>query len=135
MNVLVVEPGMAPYEKEINSLEEMQAVVGGTITASYPFEEKVGIVSNDDSIGMGMEFNRKIEGGYGGIFGIFFICGLEEGHFCSLTPEQMERYKKKYHHAEILLGVMGNEFVTLKVQSMRKKQHGPPKQQKKHKSQ
>ena len=131
MNVLVVEPGMAPYEKEINGLEEMQAVVGGPITASYPFEEKVGIVSNDDSIGMGMEFNRSIEGGYGGIFGTFFICGLEEDHFCSLTPEQMERYKKKYHHAEILLGVMENTPVTLKVQPMRKGQTEPPKQQKK----
>ena len=29
MRVLMVEPGMAPYEKEINGLEEMQAVVGG----------------------------------------------------------------------------------------------------------
>ena len=38
MNVLVVEPGMAPYEKEINGLSEMQAVVGGNITVSYPFE-------------------------------------------------------------------------------------------------
>lgn len=35
MNVLVVEPGMAPYEKEVNGLEEMQATVGGLITASY----------------------------------------------------------------------------------------------------
>lgn len=46
MNVLVVEPGMVPYEKEINGLTEMQAVVGGLITASYPYEEKVGIVRN-----------------------------------------------------------------------------------------
>ena len=28
MRVLMVEPGMAPYEKEINGLEEMQAAVG-----------------------------------------------------------------------------------------------------------
>lgn len=28
MNVLVVEPGMAPYEKEVNGLKEMQATVG-----------------------------------------------------------------------------------------------------------
>ena len=34
MNVLVVEPGMAPYEKEINGLRDMQAIVGDTITAS-----------------------------------------------------------------------------------------------------
>ena len=33
MNVLVVEPGILPYEREINGLKEMQAAVGGPITA------------------------------------------------------------------------------------------------------
>ena len=127
MNVLVVEPGMAPYEKEINGLTEMQSVVGGLITVSYPFEERVGIVSNDESILLGMEFNRSIEGGYGGIFGPFFICGLSEDDFCSLTPEQMEHYKKKYHQAEILLGIRGNEPVTLKVQPRQKSPPDPSK--------
>ena len=75
MNVLVVEPGTIPYEKEINGLEEMQATVGGLITAIYPFEERVAIVGNDESLLLGLEFNRSIEGGYGGIFGPFFVCG------------------------------------------------------------
>lgn len=115
MNVLVVEPGMAPYEKEVNGLEEMQATVGGLITASYPYEEPVAIVSNDESINMGMEFNRSIEGGYGGILGPFFVCGLSEDSFCSLTPEQMERFKKEFRHAEILIAAKGNTPITLKV--------------------
>ena len=72
MNVLVVEPGMAPYEKEVNGLKEMQATVGGLITVIYPYEEQVAIVSNDESILEGMPFNRSVEGGYGGIFGTFF---------------------------------------------------------------
>ena len=76
MNVLVVEPGMAPYEKEVNGLKEMQATVGGLITVIYPYEEQVAIVSNDESILEGMPFNRSVEGGYGGIFGTFFVCGL-----------------------------------------------------------
>lgn len=122
---------MAPYEKEINGLEEMQAVVGGLLTASYPFQEPVGIISNDESILLGMEFNRSIEGGYGGIFGTFFVCGLTEDSFCSLTPEQMEHYKRKYHDAEILIGVRGNEPVTLKVDPIRKKPPDLPKQHKK----
>ena len=115
MNVLVVEPGTAPYEKEINGLEEMQAVVGGPITALYPFEEMVAIVANDEGINMGLEFNRSVEGGYGGIFGTFFVCGLGEEDFCSLPPEQMERFKKKFHQAEILVGAKGNTPITLKV--------------------
>ena len=83
MNVLVVEPGIVPYEKEISGLEEMQAVVGGLITALYPFEEKEALVANDEAINMGLEFNRSVEGGYGGIFGTFFVCGLGEEDFCS----------------------------------------------------
>lgn len=115
MNVLVVEPGMAPYEKEINGLKEMQATVGGLITVIYPYEEQVAIVSNDESILEGMPFNRSVEGGYGGIFGTFFVCGLGEDDFCSLPPEQMERFKKKFHQAEILVGAKGNTPITLKV--------------------
>lgn len=115
MNVLVVEPGMAPYEKEVNGLMEMQATVGGLITVIYPYEEQVAIVSNDESILEGMPFNRSVEGGYGGIFGTFFVCGLGEEDFCSLPPEQMERFKKKFHQAEILVGAKGNTPITLKV--------------------
>lgn len=115
MNVLVVEPGMAPYEKEVNGLKEMQATVGGLITVIYPYEEQVAIVSNDESILEGMPFNRSVEGGYGGIFGTFFVCGLGEEDFCSLPPEQMERFKKKFHQAEILVGTKGNTPITLKV--------------------
>ena len=45
---------MAPYEKEINGLKDMQAIVGGMITASYPFEEEVAIVSNDEALLLNM---------------------------------------------------------------------------------
>lgn len=116
MNVLVVEPDFAPYEKEINGLSEMQETVGGSIQAIYPFEDMVAVVCNDEGILLGMPFNRSMEGGYGGVFGTFFVCRLGEDDFCSLSPEQVETYKKKFHHAEILLGVRGNDLVTLKVQ-------------------
>lgn len=115
MNILVVEPGTAPYEKEINGLEEMQTAVGGLIQAIYPYPDEVALVCNDEGILLGMEFNRSVPGGYGGIFGPFFICGLSDDDFCSLAPEQMTRFKKEYHRAEILIGIQGNEPVTLKV--------------------
>ena len=105
----------------------MQAVVGGLITALYPFEEKVAIVANDEAINMGLEFNRSVEGGYGGIFGTFFVCGLGEEDFCSLPPDRVEHYKQKYHHAEILIGARGNEPVTIKVEPRRPPGQEPPK--------
>ena len=120
MKVLVVEPGYAPYEKDIEGLEAMQEVVGGLITASYPYEDLVAVVSNDESILLGMPFNRSLEGGYGGVFGSFFVCGLTEDNFCCLTPEQMETYKRKFHPAEILIGIKGDTPITLKVEPRRK---------------
>lgn len=128
MNVLVVEPGYAPYEKEINGLSEEQAMVGGLITAIYPYEEPVAIVCNDEALLLNMEFNRSVPGGYGGVFGTFFICGLGEEDFCSLPQELMQRFKKEYAKAEILLGIKGNEPVTLKVEP---KQRTPEEQRRK----
>lgn len=47
MKILAVEPGRVPYEKEIApSLTKMQAVVGGTIQAIYPFEEPIALICN-----------------------------------------------------------------------------------------
>lgn len=126
MDVLVVEPGYAPYEKSINGLDEMQATVGGLIQAIYPYEEQVAIVCNEEGLLHGLEFNRSVPGGYGGVVGTFFICGLGEEDFCSLTPEQMEKYRKEYHKAEILIGARGNEPITIKVESKQKKSSGVP---------
>lgn len=115
MKVLIVEPDFAPYEKEINGLREMQAVVGGSIQAIYPYPEPVAVVCNEEGLINGLPFNRSVEGGYGGVFGTFFVCGLDREDFSSLNPEQTERYKKEFHHAEILIGAQGNEPITLKV--------------------
>lgn len=126
MDVLVVEPGYAPYEKSINGLDEMQSTVGGLIQAIYPYEEQVAIVCNEEGLLHGLEFNRSVPGGYGGVVGTFFICGLGEEDFCSLTPEQMEKYRKEYHKAEILIGARGNEPITIKVEPKQKKSPGVP---------
>ena len=124
MNVLVVEPGYLPYEKEIKDgadhLEQMQAIVGGLIEPIYPYHEEVAIVCNEEGLINGLPFNRSVPGGYGGVFGTFFICGLGEEDFCSLPPDLMESFKKEFRNSEILLGFDGNEAVTLKVSSQPK---------------
>ena len=125
LNVLVVEPDYAPYEKEVSSLREMQAIVGGSIQAIYPFGESAAVVCNEEGLINGLPFNRSMEGGYGGVCGTFFVCGLNGDGFCSLTPEQVKTYKQKFHHAEILIGAIGNEAVTIKVEPREKNK--PPK--------
>ncbi len=133
MNVLVVEPGYLPYEKVIpdtlNSdehLRALQEIVGGFIEAIYPYEEEVAIVCNEEGLINGLPFNRSVPGGYGGVFGTFFICGLGEEDFCSLPPKLMERFKKEFKNSEILLGFDGNEAVTLKVSSQPRPHDTPP---------
>lgn len=135
MNVLVVEPGYLPYEKEIKDgadhLEQMQAIVGGLIEPIYPYHEEVAIVCNEEGLINGLPFNRSVPGGYGGVFGTFFICGLGKEDFCSLPPKLMERFKKEFKNSEILLGFDGNEAVTLKVSSQ-PKPHDTPLHEKNH---
>ena len=131
MNVLVVEPGYLPYEKEINGLEEMQAVVGGWIEAIYPYEEEVAIVCNEEGLINGLPFNRSVPGGYGGVFGTFFICGLGEEDFCSLPADLVERFKSEYQNSELLIGATGNEPITLPIPS-KPKLTGRPSNGKEH---
>ena len=130
MNVLVVEPGYLPYEKEIldsaDHLEQMQAIVGGLIEPIYPYHEEVAIVCNEEGLINGLPFNRSVPGGYGGVFGTFFICGLGEEDFCSLPPDLTERFKKEFRNSEILLGFERSEAVTLKVSSQPKPHDTPP---------
>ena len=127
MNVLVVEPGILPYEKEINGLQEMQELVGGLIDAIYPYDDPVALVCNDEGLLLGLPFNRSVEGGYGGICGTFFACGLGEDTFASLSPELMEKYREKFRQAEILLGVKGNTPITFKTEAKPKARPEKPK--------
>lgn len=133
MNVLVVEPGYLPYEKEIpdtldsdEHLRALQEIVGGYIEAIYPYEEEVAIVCNEEGLINGLPFNRSAPGGYGGVFGTFFICGLGEEDFCSLSPDLMERFKKEFETSEILIGVKGDDLMTFKVPSRPKPSASPP---------
>lgn len=100
----------------------MQAVVGGNIQAIYPYAEPVAIVCNEEGLLEGLPFNRSVEGGYGGVVGTFFVCGLSADSFCSLTPEQVKTYREKFQHAEILLGFEGGVPVTMKVPARNKNQ-------------
>lgn len=122
MNVLVVEPGYLPYEKEINGLPDMQKTVGGNIQAIYPFKDEVAVVCNEDGIFLHLEYNRSIpERSYGGIFGTFFVCGLGEEDFTSLTPEQMNTYKARFKKAEVLLGVHGGKPIIVMATAKKKR--------------
>ena len=114
MRVLVVEPEHRPEVKEIDgSLKSMQEVVGGWIQALYPFDEPLALVCNDEAKLMNLPANRGLRDKNGQIYdivcGTFFLCGApsDSDHFTSLTPEQIERYRERFHTPEMFWGMDG----------------------------
>ena len=101
MKILVVEPfRIHPYVKEIDgSLESMQKVVDGRIEAIYPFDDQVALICNEEGKINGLWPNRTIiyeDHITDTIAGTFFVAGLEEESFGSLTDKRIEFYKKVF---------------------------------------
>lgn len=106
MKVLVVEPQKPCRVQEIESLADMQQLVGGDIEAVYPFQEPVAVVCNSEGKLLGLPMNRPLLDKdylpYDIIRGTFFIAGLGQEDFISLTDEQIQRYKSLYDNMQIL---------------------------------
>ncbi len=114
MQVLVVEPERKPEIREIDgTLASMQGIVDGLIQPIYPFEEPVALICNDERKIMDLPANRALRDEAGRMYdivcGTFFLCGAppESGHFASLTPEQIERYRKLFSTPEMFWGMDG----------------------------
>ena len=106
MKVLVIEPQKPCRVQEIDSLADMQQLVGGDIEAVYPFQEPVALVCNSDGKLLGLPMNRPLLDKdylpYDIIRGTFFVAGLGQEEFISLTDEQIQRYKSLYDNVQIL---------------------------------
>ena len=107
MKVLIVEPGQYPREAEIaKSLKAEQAVVGGLIECVYPWQDNACIVCNDEGKLEGLPLNRTLDD-YDVIAGTFFVVGLTKDDFCSLTNEQVERYKAMFFKPQLFVPYRG----------------------------
>ena len=118
MKVLMIEPGKAPYEAELDgSLESMQEAVGGGIEGYYPYAEPVAIVCNDEGKINGLPLNRAIYNQDGEMIeimaGTFFIAGLGEESFADLPDYFMEQYKEQFRYPEKFYRLAG-EIVAVK---------------------
>lgn len=101
MKVLVVRPMEMPEVQEIDhTLSAMQELVGGTIQAVYPFDDPVALVCNDEGKLLGLPWNRALTDDHGVpydiVCGTFFVVGIGDEAFTSLTERQIEKYRKKY---------------------------------------
>ena len=120
MTVLIIEPGKAPREAEVgNGLESLQKTVGGDIQAVYPYDEQVALICHEEGKILGLPLNRALYDEQGRMFdivaGTFIVCGLSEGNFASLSPEDMAKFKEQFHHPEAFAKVNG-QIVATKVE-------------------
>lgn len=116
MRVLVVEPGKRPVEREIDgSLESMQAIVGGTIQAIYPFEDFVALICNDEAKLTFLPMNRMLWERNDVICGTFFLCRAlpDETNFTSLTDDEVEQYKQRFEKTERFMRI-GSTLVVMR---------------------
>lgn len=120
LTVLVVEPMKEPYVKEIApGLHALQAEVGGDIAASYPFDDPVGLVLNDEGKLIGLDLNRSLRDEHGEIYdivaGTFLVVGLGEESFTSLSPELAQKYMEHFKQPEQFINLNG-QIVALPVE-------------------
>ena len=116
MRAIVVEPMKMPRVEEIgNTLQELQQAVGGSIEV-VPAElgDDALVICNDEGKLMNLSPNRGLRDKDGQIYdivcGTFFLCGAppDNDHFTSLTPEQIERYQKRFYTPEMFWGMDGH---------------------------
>ena len=105
MDVLLVKPNAYPEKVTIGAeLEDLQKAVGGDIEVTYPFEDEVGIVLNEEGKLIGLPLNRAVYSEDGDMLDIyagdFLVVGLTEDDFGSLSPELMEKFEQKFHQPE-----------------------------------
>ena len=120
MTVLVVEPMKEPYVKEIDpGLHALQAEVGGDIAASYPFDDPVGLVLNDEGKLIGLDLNRSLRDEHGEIYdivaGTFLVVGLGPESFASLPPDMIQKYTEQFKRPELFASVNG-QIVSVPVE-------------------
>lgn len=117
MRVLVVEPKRRPEVREINgTLESMQEIVGGLIQALYLFDEPVALVCNDEGKLLGLPLNRGLRDEKGKLYdilsGTFFLCGISEDDFTSLTEEQIQHFQRTFVTPELFAQFNGRLVIS-----------------------
>ena len=116
ITVLVVEPGKRPYAKEIeNELHSLQHEVGGHIEAVYPYEDMVALICHDEGKFEGMPLNRALRDSKGHIYdvvaGTFFITGLSQDDFASLSDDLLQKYTNLFYQPEMFIQINGKIVV------------------------
>ena len=118
MKVLYIQVGKKPQVIEIkHTLNEMQRLVGGIISAYSPFDDGSVIILNDTGKIDGLEFNRVIYDENGEIADIiagdFFICYAppDRPDFSSLPDELIQKYSELFKTPKVFIRIDGKLII------------------------
>lgn len=107
ISVLLIQPEKYPRMVEIeDSLEAMQAVVGGDIEEYMPFEDEVAIICNEEGKVNGLPLNRAVYDSDHQMIDImagdFFIAyaPISAEKFLSLPDDMAKKYSEKFRYPE-----------------------------------
>ena len=121
IRMIEVAPLEAPRLIETeHTLENLQELVGGTVQAVYPWDEDlVAVLCDDDGKFKGYPANRALvdENGdpYDIVAGSFFICGISEDDFSSLTDEQADRFSELFRWPEVFFETSDKHIMCMKL--------------------
>ena len=103
MKFLLVEPGLAPREIELDgSRESIKSIVGEPLEYFFPFDSEAAFICNGNSKIEAMPFNRVLRNEQGGIYDIvagnLLICGLDidKGENVDLSPQLVSKYTEMF---------------------------------------
>ncbi len=106
IRILLIEPGKHPRLVEVeHTNDRFNALVDGWYSATYPWEDLVALIFDDDGkCREGPLPNRMLED-YDLLVGPVFICGLGEEEFISISDELALKYAEKFWMPEAFLRI------------------------------
>lgn len=103
IRVLLIEPGRHPRLTEAAGNEEMNALVQGWYSATYPWDDPVALIYDDDGkCKEGVLPNRVLED-YDILVGPVIICGIGTEDFISISDELALKYARKFWMPEAFI--------------------------------
>ena len=94
------------------SLEEFYRILDcDCITATYPWEERAALVTDDNGLFTEKLFSRYIPELEQPIKGNFFICGLGEEDFAELPQDLIQKFRERFWVPEAFVSMFGQMAV------------------------
>lgn len=120
LSVLIIEPEKPARQALIDDgLNSLQAIVGGSIEATYPFDDPVAIICNEEGKLLHLPPCRALydESGelYDIVAGTFLVVGLGYEDFASLSPELTEKYLARFQRPELFWPANNNKIMIFQL--------------------